>query len=126
MAARVVLDAMQPMLMTIVRDVIAADASAEIVAEGIPAAELDAVVERLRPDVVVLGAPGAALAGSDQALRLLQNGRSPLKVIALADRNRSATLYELRPHITVIEPLSPEALRAAITGATLPGAVRPA
>lgn len=113
---RVVLDAMQPMLMTIVKDVIAGDPATEIVAEAVPADQLTEVVGALRPDVVVLGAPDAALAGSDRLTSLLHGGGAPVRVVALSDGSRSAFLHELRPHVTIIEHLSPQTLLRAVTG----------
>lgn len=114
-----VLDAMQPMLMTIVKDVLAVDPCSEIVAEGIPVDQLTGVVRSLRPDVVVLGEQGAALAGSDHLVALLHGGAPPVRVVALSDGSRSALLHELRPHVTVIEDLSPQALLRAVTGAPI-------
>lgn len=118
-AVRVVLDAMQPMLSAIVKDVIASDSTTEIVAEDVTADQLPAVVREVRPDVLVLGGGSAAMAGSDRLVELLRSGAAPLRIVALSDGNRSAILHELRPHVTVIEQLSPQALLSAIIGAPL-------
>ena len=118
-AVRVVLDAMQPMLRAIVKDVIATHSATEIVAEDVAADQLPGVLRTIRPDVLVLGGAGAVLAGSDRFVELLRGGGAPLRIVALSDGNRSAILHELRPHVTVIEQLSPQALLSAIIGAPL-------
>ncbi len=114
-----VLDAMQPMLRAIVKDVIATHSATEIVAEDVAADQLPGIVRTVRPDVLVLGGAGAAMAGSDRLVELLRSGAAPLRIVALSDGNRSAILHELRPHVTVIEQLSPQALLSAIVGAPL-------
>lgn len=116
---RVVLDAMQPMLMAIVKDVIEADPSTEIVAEDVSADQLSGVVRTVRPDVLVLGGADAAMTGSDRLVQLLYGSGAPLRIVALSDGSRSAFLHELRPHVTVIEQLSSQALLSAIIGAPL-------
>jgi len=116
-AVRVVLDAMQPMLMAIVKDVIASDSSAEIVAEDVAADQLSGVVRAFRPDVLVLGGAEAAMAGSDRLIQLLRGSSAPLRIVALSNGSRGAVLHELRPHLTVIDQLSPRALLNAIVGA---------
>ena len=71
------------------------------------------VVERLRPNVVVLAAQGPEL--SPAASRLFR--RFPgLRLVAVEKDGRSAYRYEMRPQRTEIEGVSPRGLLAALRG----------
>jgi chemotaxis response regulator CheB len=112
----VVLDAMQPMLLRIVKDVIATGTNTEIVAEAVSAEALPDVIRSCRPDVVVLGGARTSELSSDQLVALLRGDATPLRIIALSDGSRRTLLHELRPHVMVIEQLSAQSLLSAITG----------
>jgi chemotaxis response regulator CheB len=99
---RVVLDAMSPMLMSIVRDVLDSDGSTEVVASGIVHGELEEVARATHPDAIVIGGGETPLTGTTLLAQLLRGGGHPVRIVALANRNRSALLHELRPNVTVI------------------------
>lgn len=114
---RVVLDAMQPMLLSIVKDVIASGANTEVVAEAVTPEALPGVIRSVRPDVVVIGGAETTGWSTDHLAALLRGDATPLRIVVLSDSNRSARLHELRAHVTLIEHLSTQSLLLAITGA---------
>ena len=70
------------------------------VAETLPLADRIAIA---RPDVIVAGGDDGRSA--EQYVRLLRTNPA-LRVLAVAADGRAATLYELRPHATVMREVS--------------------
>lgn len=110
---RVVLDAMPAMLAAIVKDVALA-APGTIVAEAVAAEDLVDVVDRLRPDVVVVGTAMALLNDAEALDSLLCGGGSRVRIIALSADGRDASLHDLRPQVTVLEDVSSQTLLEAM------------
>jgi hypothetical protein len=111
--AKIAVEQMPNVIFDIIRDVVCGENQAEIVASGLSADALAAVAHDELVDIIILsGEPG--LDKFQSAASLLGAPRAPSKVITLLDGSRSAQLYEYRPHVTMINPLSADALRKAI------------
>jgi len=106
----------------LVRDLLAERLGAEPDLEVVDAGEAPgdgaaAALARLEPDVVVVG-----LGADERPLVWAEMlGRLPhLKLLALEERGRDVSLYELRPTRTRLGPLSPSDVVAAVRRALRP------
>jgi chemotaxis response regulator CheB len=112
---RILLANMPQMLRGIITDIVSADPLCEIVADPPGRGNLRDKLDETHADVVILAAAGTDNE-SDQFGALL--ARHPAtRIIAIASGGDRAFLYDLRPHVTPIDELSPAALLGALKGA---------
>jgi DNA-binding NarL/FixJ family response regulator len=100
------------MLLTMIRDIIAADAHCDIVAEVSDARKLSRAVRTTAANLVILGADSPAAAAEELQSLLTDHPRT--RVMAIAADGQRAFIHELRPCITEIAELSPQTLLTAI------------
>jgi hypothetical protein len=110
---RIVQGVMPPMLAAIVRDVALA-APGAIMADAVPTSDLARVVGDLHPDVVVIYASDNLAAELRDTV--ICGGGRPVRVIVLSAGGAEAQLHVMRPHVTVLEDLSCDALLAVMRG----------
>lgn len=109
---RILLNGMPQMLRTIIKDIVSADPGCEIVAEQVEEANLPAQLSQTPADVIILAVrelediPG-------RFVSLLAH-HPATRIIAITSAGNRALLYDLRPHLTQIDELSPAALLSAI------------
>jgi DNA-binding NarL/FixJ family response regulator len=108
---RIVLIDMPRMLREIIREVVAAEPGAEVVAEFGEPVDLVPAVLAHRAGFVILGADLAA----GEVARLLDE-LPRTRVLGVADDGGQSFLYELRPHMVELGEISPERLLEAIRG----------
>jgi len=106
------LDNMPQMLRGIVTNIVALDPQCEIVAAPSGSNTLSDRISAAGADVAILAAANSS-SESDQILAVLSE-HPTASIIAIASGGNQAFLYDLRPHITLIEELSPSALLSAI------------
>ena len=112
---RIVLATPPTMLGDIVRQLLAAHPELDVAAEVSEPDALAAVVRRTGADVVVITVAADGDGGLPDGLpHALLREHPRLTLIALRDDARSAFVYELRLHETVITEISPRVLLAAI------------
>ena len=112
---RIVLAAPPTMLGDIVRQLLAAHPDLDVAAEVHEPDALSAIVRRTGADVVVIALPGDGDGSLPDGLpHSLLRDHPGLTLIALRDDARSAFVYELRLHETVITEISPRVLLEVI------------
>lgn len=111
---RIVLATPPTMLGDIVRQLLAAHPDLEVAAEVSDPDALAAAVRRTGAEVVVVTVADGDGRLPDGLPRSLLREHPRLTLIALRDDARSAFVYELRLHETVITEISPRILLAAI------------
>jgi DNA-binding NarL/FixJ family response regulator len=105
---RIVLVDMPPLLRDIVRDSVAGERDLDVVADVRGDAALESALDRLRPDLVILGAG----APQDVAASLVEGARVR-RALAL-DEEGQGVLYELRPQRVRLGEISKDALLRTI------------
>jgi DNA-binding NarL/FixJ family response regulator len=109
---RVLLADMPPMLRDIVTRAVTGEPDVEVSGVLGPRESLQAGLERVRADVLIVGRRRPDLAVAEAVW-----ARWPrVKVLMIAEGGRSAVLYVLRPQEMVLGDVSPEGLAAAIRG----------
>ena len=93
-------------------DIVSSDPQCEIVAGPAGRHSLRDKLDETRADVVILATAEAA-GPSDQFGALLAH-HPTTRIIAIATGGDRAFLYDLRPHVTLIDELSPAGLLSAI------------
>ena len=111
----ILIDQVPPMLMGIIREVVAACPSVRVVAENVAPGDVPAAVEKYHPDVIILG-NARALGDEAQVAGLLGEPRPPCRIVTLFDEDRAARLHQWQRSVTVVEKPSTATLRAAILG----------
>ena len=109
---RILLAGMPPLLLDIIRHVVAAEADMTVVGR-LDDGDLLAATQRARADVILIGEKAKDGRESYDRLLMKQPG---LKVLTIADDGKSGSLYELRPQRIPLGEISAEVLRAAIRG----------
>ena len=114
---RVFISATSGVLRGVLTDVIDAEADMEVVGVAPAAEDLFRAVSAAEPDVLVVSAPSA---GDGHARTDEPYAASPLKVVAMTDRDRQSRIYELRACQSLPGEVSPpslvEAIRTAAAG----------
>ena len=118
-ADRVLLIGLPPMLRELVGQTVASAPDIELVGEISSAEPAEEAVKRYQPSVVVLTSDHPDLRGDWPGL--LGQGSCKLRLIALEPGGRAGAVYELRPLCEPLGEFSPDALIAAIRGASDPG-----
>jgi DNA-binding NarL/FixJ family response regulator len=98
------------MLRDILRGILTGQPDLKVIGEVADPTQLDATLERIEADVVILGSEGPAAWRRFEEL-LLSHPR--LKVLDITLDGSQAFLHELRPHHTALGELSPDALLRA-------------
>jgi chemotaxis response regulator CheB len=109
---RILLDSMSAMLRGFITDILSSDPQCEIVAESQGQNSLHDKLNETHADVVILAHTDNSDA-LDQFSALLAQYPAT-KIIAIAAGGNRALLYDLRPHVTYINKLSPEQLLSTI------------
>jgi len=109
---RILLDGMPQMLRTIIKDIVSTDPQCEVVAELVEEANLPAQLSQTPADVIILAVK--ELEDIPQRFASLLARHPATRIIAIASGGNRALLYDLRPHLTQIDELSPAALLSAI------------
>ncbi len=110
---RILLDGMPKMLRTIIRNIVLADPQCEIVAETGEQNDLRAQLCATPADVIILALTDWDDRPDRFAALLVDNPAS--RVIGITPGGTRAFLYDLRPHLTYIDELTPAALLSAIS-----------
>lgn len=100
------------MLLTMIRDIIAADAGCDIVAEVADDSALSQTLHETGANLIIVGSDSRVIAADRLAGLLVDHPRA--RVLAIADDGHRAFVHELRPHVTEIAELSPQTLLIAI------------
>ena len=111
---RILLGDMPQMLRGIIRDIVSSDPQCEIVAEIPEPSSLRDKLDQTQADVAIL-----AIAETDKTDASAQFGallahHPATRIIAITSGGDRAFLYDLRPHVTLIDDLSPAGLLSAI------------
>jgi DNA-binding NarL/FixJ family response regulator len=114
---RVLLADMPPMLRDIVTDAVSNEPDVEVLGGLGPGESLEATLERVQPDVLIIGRRPPDLTVAEEVW--LKWPR--VKVLMIAGGGRSAVLYLLRPAEIALGDVSPEGLAAAIRGSCTDG-----
>jgi DNA-binding NarL/FixJ family response regulator len=109
---RILLDGMPQMLRTIIKDILSADPECEIVAEAVEQNKLGAQLSETPADVIILAVADLEAISTRLAALLAQYPAT--RIIAITSGGNRAFLYDLRPHVTPINELSPATLLSAI------------
>jgi hypothetical protein len=109
---RIMLDGMPRMLQTIVRDIVLTDPLCEIVAETSEHSNLHPRLQQTPADVIIVATTDSAEEPGRFAALLARHPAA--RIIAIASAGSHALLYDLRPHVTPIDELSPATLLSAI------------
>jgi DNA-binding NarL/FixJ family response regulator len=109
---RILLDGMPQMLRTIVKDILSTDPQCEIVAETVEQDTLRAQLRETPVDVIILADTDVDVISSRFAALLAHH--PAMRIIAITSGGKRAFLYDLRPHVTPIDELSPATLLSAI------------
>jgi DNA-binding NarL/FixJ family response regulator len=109
---RIVLDGMPRMLRTMVEDILSTDDQCEIVAETSEEKDLLDQLAITPADVIILSITDAATGPERFAKLLAQHPQT--RIIAITAGGSRAFLFDLRPHVTQINELSPVALLTAV------------
>ena len=109
---RILLNGMPQMLRTIVKDILSADPQCEIVAEAVEQDNLRAQLHETPADVIILAV--SDLEGILNRFTALLAQHPATRIIAITSGGNRAFLYDLRPHVTPIDELSPATLLSAI------------
>ena len=109
---RILLDNMSKMLRGIITDIVSSDPECEIVAEAPRQDSLRDRLDETHVDVVILAADNM----DDEPGRYgdILADHPTTRIIAITSAGNRAFLYELRPHVTLIDELSPARLLSAI------------
>lgn len=114
---RVFISATSGVLRGFLTDVIDAEADMEVVGVAPAAEDLVRAVRAAEPDVLVIS---AASSGEGRARRDKPYDSSPLRIVAMVDRDRQGLIYELRACGSLPGEVSPpslvEAIRTAAAG----------
>ena len=109
---RILLANMSQMLRGIITDIVSSDPQCEIVAETAGQKGLSDKLNETHADVVILAASGTDH-DSDQFGAVLAL-HPAIRIIAITSGGDRAFLYDLQPHVTPIDELSPAGLLSAI------------
>ena len=112
---RILLDDMPKMLRGIINDIVSSDPQCEIVADVPGHGSLSDKLDKTHADVAILAISNSASDkdASDQFNALLAH-HPATRIIAITPGGDRAFLYDLRPHVTLINELSPAGLLSAI------------
>ena len=103
---------MPQMLRTIIKDILSADPQCEIVAEMVEQDNLRAQLRETPADVIILSVTDLEAISNRFAALLAHHPAT--RIIAITSGGNRAFLYDLRPHVTPINELSPATLLSAI------------
>lgn len=109
---RILLDGMPQMLRTIITDIVSDDPQCEIVAEVTAHDDLFTQLRKTPADVIIL-----AVSYPDEApdhFTALLAAHPATRIIAIASGGSHAFHFDMRPHVTRIDRLSPAVLLSAI------------
>jgi chemotaxis response regulator CheB len=109
---RILLDGMPQMLRTIIMDIVSGDPQCEIVAERVDEANLPAQLSQTPADVIILAVK--ELEEIPKRFTSLLVRHPATRIIAITSGGNRGLLYDLRPHLTQIDEMSPAALLSAI------------
>jgi len=115
---RILLDGMSQMLRTIIKDILSSDPQCEIVAEVVERSSLRAQLSETPADVIILAVNDPDEEPNHFAALLADHPAT--RIIAVTPGGNRAFLYDLRPHITPINELSPAGLLSAIRRSPAP------
>jgi DNA-binding NarL/FixJ family response regulator len=111
---RILLADMAPMLLSIIRSIVADQPDIEVVGELSEPTGLQAIVERTGATMVIVGHDRP---DPPDAFGELLARTPPVPVLAITDEGRAAVLYDLRPQRIPIGELSAARLVAVARGA---------
>lgn len=110
---RILLADMTPMLLSIIRSIVADQPDIEVVGELSEPTRLQAMVERTRAAMVIVGRDRPI---PPDAFGQLLARTPPVRVLAITDEGRAAVLYDLRPQRIPVGELSAARLVAVARG----------